>query len=60
MNIVNVLRALEIVQLLKCSQSATERIFSIIARTVDGRYENRYRLSLDDTETQLEMKNEKL
>jgi len=45
LKIINILRALEVVQLLKASQSATERAFSIVGRVVQGRYENRYRLN---------------
>jgi len=44
LKITNILRAIEIVQLLKASQSSTERVFSIVSKVVKGRYENRYRL----------------
>ena len=39
LKIVNVLRALEVVQLLKASQSATKRAFSIVGNVVKDRYE---------------------
>ena len=43
LNITNVLRAVELVQLLKASQSATERAFSVVSNVVRGRYECNYR-----------------
>ena len=43
LKIVNILRVLEIVQLLKASQSSTERVFSTVKQVVSGRFENRYR-----------------
>ena len=39
----NVLRALEVVLLMKASQSSTERAMSFIGDTVKGRFENVYR-----------------
>jgi len=38
LNIINVLRAVEVIQLFKASQSATERAFSIVGKVVQGRY----------------------
>ena len=40
LHIPNVIRALEVVQLLKASQSNTKRVMSVIAKAVKGEYEN--------------------
>ena len=44
LRITNILRALEMLQLMKASQSATERAFSVIGKVVSNRYENKYRI----------------
>ena len=43
LKIINVLRVLEITQLLKPSQSSTERVISFLKKVVEGHYENVYR-----------------
>ena len=44
LRITNILRALEMLQLMNASQSATERAFSVIGKVVSNRYENKYRI----------------
>ena len=43
LNIVNILRVFEVTQLLKPSQSSTERVISFLRKVVEGHYENIYR-----------------
>ena len=45
LNIVNVLRLLEVTMLMKSTQSSTERVVSRIKRTVSNRFENVYKFS---------------
>ena len=45
LHITNVLRAMEILQLMKASQSATERAFSIVANVISNRFENKYKVN---------------
>ena len=42
LNITNVIRIIELAQLLKPNQSTTERVFSIVDKTVDGHFEGKY------------------
>lgn len=48
LEIINILRVMEVTLLLKASQSSTERAMSSIERIVKGKYENRYKYLNDD------------
>ena len=50
LNIMNVIRSLEVLQLMKASQSATERAFSILGNVVENRYEHKLHQYDDDKE----------
>ncbi len=44
-NITNVIRCVEAFQLLKSSQSSTERVMSVVSQHVRAKFEGKYRLS---------------